>query len=126
MVRLTAIKSEPEEDVEDEGSPAELASVGPLPEAEYAADVELSLLPDVTPPTAMLLPLPASVSQERSSDPEELFCLSLAPQLKRLLLRDRSKAEMWMLQILHGLEFGLYSAEVDPQAADIPAGSLDV
>ncbi|XP_077529234.1 uncharacterized protein LOC144141567 [Haemaphysalis longicornis] len=118
---LASIKSEPE----DEASSGGLASGAPLPEVEYGADMELSLLPDVTPPSPMPLPPVASVTQERSSDPVELFCLSLAPQLKRLTSRERTKAEVWILQILHGLEFGQYDADVDPQAADIAAGNED-
>ncbi|XP_077494096.1 uncharacterized protein LOC144104788 [Amblyomma americanum] len=45
-------------------------------------------------------------AQELSSDPEELFCLSLAARLKRLLPRERSIARMKMLETLHNLEFG--------------------
>lgn len=40
------------------------------------------------------------------SDPDELFCLSLAAHLKRLLPRDRNTAKIRMLQILHDSEFG--------------------
>ncbi|KAH6923962.1 hypothetical protein HPB50_010098 [Hyalomma asiaticum] len=44
--------------------------------------------------------------QERAGDPDELFCLSLAAQLKRLLPRERNLAKMKMLQVLQDLEFG--------------------
>ncbi|KAH7940140.1 uncharacterized protein LOC119402595 [Rhipicephalus sanguineus] len=44
--------------------------------------------------------------QERAGDPDELFCLSLAAQLKRLLPRERNVAKMKMLRLLHDLEFG--------------------
>ncbi|XP_077490485.1 uncharacterized protein LOC144101261 [Amblyomma americanum] len=47
-----------------------------------------------------------AAAQERSSDPEELFCLSLAAHLRGLPPRDRSIAMMKMLQTLHHLEFG--------------------
>ncbi|XP_077489600.1 uncharacterized protein LOC144100565 [Amblyomma americanum] len=47
-----------------------------------------------------------AVAQALSSDPEELFCLSLATRLKRLLPRERHMARMKMLQTLHDLESG--------------------
>ncbi|XP_077530963.1 uncharacterized protein LOC144143013 [Haemaphysalis longicornis] len=113
---------------QDDGtSPGGLAPVVPqaVPEAEYGADIELSLLPDVTPPSPEPLPPPSSVAQERWEDRVELFCLSLAPQLKRLTPRERMKAEMWVLQILHGLEYGLYDAAVDRQAAGSPSKNFE-
>ncbi|XP_077529219.1 uncharacterized protein LOC144141551 isoform X1 [Haemaphysalis longicornis] len=115
QVRRAAVKSKPEH----ETNPGGCTPVVPLPllEAEYGADMELSLLPDVTPRSPIPLPPPSPVVQERSEDPVELFCLGLAPQLKRLMPRERMKAEMWVLQVLHGLEHGLVGADVDPQAA---------
>ncbi|XP_077488293.1 uncharacterized protein LOC144099080 [Amblyomma americanum] len=47
-----------------------------------------------------------AAAQALSSDPEELFCLSLAARLKRLLPRERHMARMKMLQTLHDLESG--------------------
>ncbi|XP_064487616.1 uncharacterized protein LOC135399806 [Ornithodoros turicata] len=40
------------------------------------------------------------------TDPEELFCLSLAPHLKRLSPKERTMAKMQMLRTLHEFEFG--------------------
>ncbi|KAH7933795.1 hypothetical protein HPB49_017370 [Dermacentor silvarum] len=51
--------------------------------------------------------------QERSGDPDELFCLSLIAQLKRLLPRDRNLAKMRMLRVLHNLEFGQVEGDAD-------------
>ncbi|KAL1425644.1 hypothetical protein MTO96_019064 [Rhipicephalus appendiculatus] len=51
--------------------------------------------------------------QERAGDPDELFCLSLAAQLKRLLPRERNLAKMKMLRLLHDLEFGEPDEGVD-------------
>lgn len=42
----------------------------------------------------------------QSSDPDELFCMSLAAHLKKLLPRDRNTAKLRMLQILHDSMFG--------------------
>ncbi|XP_077529218.1 uncharacterized protein LOC144141550 [Haemaphysalis longicornis] len=123
QVRRTEVEARPEDGTSPGGSVPVVPL--PLPEAEYGADIELSLLPDVSPPSPGPLPPPSSVAQERSSNQVELFCLSLAPQLKRLLPRERMKAEMWMLQILHGLEYGLYDADGDPQAAGSPPENSD-
>ncbi|XP_065310526.1 uncharacterized protein [Dermacentor albipictus] len=51
--------------------------------------------------------------QERAGDPDELFCLSLSAQLKRLLPRERNLAKMKMLRVLHNLEFGQVEDEAD-------------
>ncbi|XP_077492548.1 uncharacterized protein LOC144103768 [Amblyomma americanum] len=45
-------------------------------------------------------------TEELCSDPEELFCLSLAARLKRLPPRERHMARIKMLQTVHDLEFG--------------------
>ncbi|XP_077529223.1 uncharacterized protein LOC144141556 [Haemaphysalis longicornis] len=121
--RRAAVKDKPEDGTSPGGSVPVVPM--PLPEAEYGADMELCLLPDVTPPSPVPLPPPSAVAQERSEDPVELFCRSLAPQLKRLMPRQRMKAEMWVLQILHGLEYGQYGDDVDQQAAGSPHENLD-
>ncbi|KAK8775635.1 hypothetical protein V5799_031011 [Amblyomma americanum] len=91
-------------------APADVKQEQPGEDAETReAAVAAAAAPPQPWPLAMR---PAAVlphhlaAQELSSDPEELFCLSLAARLKRLLPRERSMARMRMLQTLHDLEFG--------------------
>ncbi|XP_077494093.1 uncharacterized protein LOC144104785 [Amblyomma americanum] len=94
--------------------PDEYAEVRKAAAAEAAAVAEAPAAP-AQPwalamwPAAVLphhLAAGGAAAQERSSDPEELFCLSLAARLKGLPPRERHMAMMKMLQTLHHLEFG--------------------
>ncbi|KAK8775643.1 hypothetical protein V5799_031019 [Amblyomma americanum] len=94
--------------------PDEYAEVRKAAAAEAAAVAEAPAAPAqpwalAMRPAAVLphhLAAGGAAAQERSSDPEELFCLSLAARLKGLPPRERHMAMMKMLQTLHHLEFG--------------------
>lgn len=100
--------------------PDEDADVREAAAAEAAAVAAVAAAPPdpwalAVRPAAMLphhLAAGGAAAQERASDPEELFCLSLAAHLKRLLPRERNMAKMKMLQTLHDFEFGENSEEV--------------
>ncbi|XP_077496377.1 uncharacterized protein LOC144107251 [Amblyomma americanum] len=99
-----AKRKQPEEDAgEREAATAEAAAVAAAvaepPEPLAVAMRPAAVLPHHLAPGG-------AEAQERCSDPEELFCLSLAAHLKRLLPRERNMAKMKMLQTLHDLEFG--------------------
>lgn len=53
------------------------------------------------------------VEEVQKSDPDELFCLSLAGHLKGLLPKDGDMAKMRTLKTLHHLEFGDSIASAD-------------
>ncbi|XP_077509319.1 uncharacterized protein LOC144120609 [Amblyomma americanum] len=97
-------REQPDEDDEmREAAAAEAAAVAVAPAAPAQP------CPVGMRPAAVLthhLAAGGAAAQECSSDPEELFCLSLAADLKRLLPRERHMARMKMLQTLHDLEFG--------------------
>ena len=50
----------------------------------------------------------------RENDEHELFCLSLAPALKRMTARNKSKAKMKILEIMDEYEFN--QPEIPPTA----------
>ncbi|XP_075726930.1 uncharacterized protein LOC142768779 isoform X2 [Rhipicephalus microplus] len=56
---------------------------------------------------------PPQALQERAGDPDELFCLSLSAQLKRLMPNERNIAKMRMLRVMHDVEFGVRGEGVD-------------
>ncbi|XP_077507323.1 uncharacterized protein LOC144116476 [Amblyomma americanum] len=97
-------REQPDEDDEmREAAAAEAAAVAVAPAAP-AQPCPVAMRPAAVLPHH--LAAGGAAAQECSSDPEELFCLSLAADLKRLLPRERHMARMKMLQTLHDLEFG--------------------
>ncbi|XP_077492550.1 uncharacterized protein LOC144103771 [Amblyomma americanum] len=92
-------REQPDEDAEVRESAAVVAAA-----AAPAQPWALTMRPAAVLPHH--LAARGAAAQELSSDPEELFCLSLAAPLKRLLPRERHTSRMKMLQTLHDLEFG--------------------
>lgn len=89
-----AIKTEPmdEESREEEPSPPVVPG-----EVKFRLPQVQPLLPPQQPPAP-------AVAEQRRSDSEELFCLSLVPALQRLPPRVRSESQVKMLQVLHESE----------------------
>ncbi|XP_077494945.1 uncharacterized protein LOC144105713 [Amblyomma americanum] len=97
-------REQPDEDTEmREAAAAEAAAVAVAPAAP-AQPCPVAMRPAAVLPHH--LAAGGAAARECSSDPDELFCLSLAGDLKRLLPRERHMARMKMLQTLHDLEFG--------------------
>ncbi|XP_077488311.1 uncharacterized protein LOC144099097 [Amblyomma americanum] len=92
-------REQPDEDAEVRESAAVVAAA-----AAPAQPWALAMRPAAVMPHR--LAAGGAAAQALSLDPEELFCLSLAALLKRLLPRERHMARMKMLQTLHDLESG--------------------
>ncbi|XP_077488302.1 uncharacterized protein LOC144099088 [Amblyomma americanum] len=92
-------REQPDEDAEVRESAAVVAAA-----AAPAQPWALAMRPTRVMPHR--LAAGGAAAQALSSDPEELFCLSLAARLKRLLPRERHMARMKMLQTLHDLQSG--------------------
>ncbi|MEL7309543.1 MAG: hypothetical protein AAGK05_17945 [Pseudomonadota bacterium] len=54
-------------------------------------------------------------------DEDELFCLSLAPSLKRMTARNRSKAKMKVLEIMDEYEFNQLEIPSAPVVCQMPS-----
>ncbi|KAK8771677.1 hypothetical protein V5799_025079 [Amblyomma americanum] len=89
---------------EQPGEDAEMREAGVAAAAAPPQSCPLAMRPAAVMPHR--LAAGGAAAQALSSDPEELFCLSLAARLKRLLPRERHMARMKMLQTLHDLESG--------------------
>ncbi|KAK8775634.1 hypothetical protein V5799_031010 [Amblyomma americanum] len=92
-------RKQPDEDAEVRESAAVVAAA-----AAPAQPWALAMRPAAVLPHH--LAAGGAAAQERSSDSEELFCLSLAAHLRGLPPRERHMARMKMLQTLHDLESG--------------------
>ncbi|KAH8030212.1 hypothetical protein HPB51_006644 [Rhipicephalus microplus] len=85
-----------------EGDPCEASAVEEA--NNWMMAQQQPVLPYNPPPQAL---------QERAGDPDELFCLSLSAQLKRLMPNERNIAKMRMLRVMHDVEFGVRGEGVD-------------
>ncbi|XP_077512554.1 uncharacterized protein LOC144123623 [Amblyomma americanum] len=92
-------REQPDEDAEVRESAAVVAAAAAPPQPWPLAMRPAAVMPH-------RLAAGGAAAQALSSDPEELFCPSLAARLKRLLPRERHMARMKMLQTLHDLESG--------------------
>ena len=62
-----------------------------------------------------------SLMKETKKDADELFLLSLAPQMKRLTPETKSMARMRIQMLMHELEFG----KCQPVYFNVPQNTFD-